>query len=124
MARQQHTPKNTIGSKASAYTANAADLTMTAADAGLFEAFGFSGGDTVIFAHNTGASARDITLTGIADENGRTITVTYSLGVGEYAVFGPFALDGWMQADGDFYFAAAHADVKFGVVRIIQWYQV
>lgn len=119
MGRQTHTPLTAIGTKANAYSADVADITMTAADTGNYEQHAFSAGNYLIFAHNTsGASAYDITLTGLADANGRTITVTYSLGIGEYAVFGPFQLDGWSQADGKFYFAAANASVKFGVLKV------
>lgn len=42
----------------------------------------------------------------------------YSLGAGEYAAFGPFEREGWMQSDGYIYLEASHAEVKFGVLTL------
>lgn len=119
MARQSHTPLTVLGTKTSAYTANGADLTMTAADASNKEQVTITGKELVI-AHNTGASAYTVTISSVADAAaGRTGDVSaYSLAAGEYAVFGPFDLDGWEQSDGKLYFEASNASVKFGVVRI------
>lgn len=118
MARQSHTPKTALGTKTNAYTANAADLTMTAADAVNYEMVALTGNELVI-AHNTGAGARTVTISSVVDDLGRTGDITaYSLGAGEYAVFGPFGLEGWKQTDGKLYFAAEHAEVKLGVVKV------
>jgi len=100
-------------------TANAADLVMTAADATNKEEF-VSSGREIVIAHNTGVSTRTVTVTSVADGfSKRTGDISaYSLGAGEYAVFGPFERQGWMQSDGKIYLEASHADVKFGIVTI------
>ena len=118
MARQSHTPLVALGTKTNAYSANAADLTMTAADVSNYEEVALTGAE-IIIAHNTGASAYTITISSVADAQGRTGDIAaYSLGAGEYAVFGPFGTEGWLQSDGKLYFQASDAAVKFGVVRL------
>ena len=101
-----------------AYAANAADLNMIAADATNKEQVVFTGAE-IIIAHNTGVSARTVTVTSVNDPFGRTKDVAaYSLSAGEYAALGPFELDGWLQTDGKLYFEASHLDVKFAVIRL------
>jgi len=118
MARQAHTPLSALGTKTNAYSAGAADLTMQAADVANKEAVVCTGAEIVI-AHNTGAGAHAITVSSVVDSYGRTGDVdSYSLGAGEYAVFGPFETEGWIQSDGKLYFEADNADVKFGVVKL------
>jgi hypothetical protein len=103
-----------------AYTANAADLTMAAAAAVADKNYFVSSGRDLVVAHNTGAGARTITITSVADPHyGRTGDIlTYSLGAGEYAVFGPFPLPGWQQSTGQVYLEASDPEVKFGVVAL------
>lgn len=100
-------------------TANSADLPMTAADVVNKEQFVATGKDLTI-AHNTGISTRTITITSVADPKNRRSgdITTYSLGAGEYAAFGPFEREGWMQSDGNIYLEASHADIKFGIVTL------
>ena len=118
MARQAHTPLSAIGPLTDDYVADAANLTMTAADTSNNEAVVLTGSE-LVFAHNTGTSARTVTITSIADRRGRTGDIaTYASAAGEYHVFGPFDLNGWQQADGKLYFAASHAEVKLGVVKL------
>lgn len=118
MARQSHTALTALGTKASSYTAGAADLTMTAADVANYEQTAFTGAELII-AFNGNGGAQTVTVESIADANGRTGDITtYSIGAGEYAVFGPFDLDGWRQSGGKLYFKASSADVDLGVVRI------
>lgn len=120
MPRQTLTKTTALGNfPALQPAANACDLTMTAADAANKEQFVASGNDLIV-AHNTGASTRTITITSVADgANKRTGDITtYSLQAGDYAVFGPFTKQGWMQADGKIYIEASHAEVKWGVVAL------
>lgn len=118
MARTTLTAKTALGGKTNAYTANAADLTMTGADVANMNDVVASGKDLII-AHNTGASPYTVTITSIADPFGRTGDITtYSMDAGEYAIFGPFGSDGWLQADGRLYFQASNVAVKFGIVRL------
>lgn len=118
MARQVHTPLTALGTKTDAYAAGAADLTMTAADVAESEEATHTG-DIIVIAHNTGASPYTVTVSSVVDRLGRTGDITtYSLAADDYAVFGPFNTEGWLQADGNLYFEATNAEVKFGVVKL------
>jgi hypothetical protein len=118
MPRVTLTARAALGALGSLYTANAADLTMTAADATSKELTAHTG-KVLVVAQNTGAGARTVTITSTVDGGGRTGDIAaYSIGAGEYAVFGPFDLDGWVQTDGKLYLEAEHAEVKFGVVDL------
>jgi len=119
MARQSHTAKTVLGQKASSYTANAADLTFTAADAANFEQTAFTGKELIIAYNSDPANPYTVTIESVADASlGRTGDITtYSLAAGEYGVFGPFTLDGWRQSDGYLYFKASNAAIKFCVIR-------
>lgn len=117
MARQTHTALAALGTKKNAYTANAADLTMTAAIVADKEQVTLTGRELLII-HNTGAGAHTVTVSSVVDDLGRTGDIAaYSVGAGEYAVIGPLGLEGWEQSDGKLYFEADHAEIKFGVVR-------
>jgi hypothetical protein len=94
---------------------------MTAASVANKEQVALTGNELVI-AHNTGAvDAHTITISSVIDDMGRTGDVAaYSLAAGEYAVFGPFGTEGWRQSDAKLYFEANHAEVKFGVVKLVR----
>jgi hypothetical protein len=118
MARQSHTALTALGTKTDQYTANAADLAMTAADTENDEEVTFTGAE-IIIAHNTGGEAHTITISSVVDNLGRDGDISaYSLGAGEYAVFGPFGTEGWLQSTGKLHFEANHAEIKFGVVKL------
>jgi len=114
MARTTLT-KSTAGG---AYATAGVALTMTAADASNLNAFVANGNDLII-AHNTGASTQTITITSTADPYGRSGSITTeNITAGQYKIYGPYSLIGWVQTDGKIYLAASHADVKFGVVTL------
>lgn len=113
MARTTLTKTTPVGTRTDKYTAGAVDLTMTVADTSNKNQFAASGKDLVI-AHNTGGAPYTITV----NHTGTDDIVAYSLGAGEYAVFGPFNLDGWAQTDVKIYLEASNALVKFGVVDL------
>lgn len=93
-------------------------LTMTAADVANMNQFTAAGKDLLI-AHNTGASPYTVTVTSVADPYGRTKDISaVSLAAGEYRVFGPLELTGWVQTDGKIYLQASNASVKFGIVAL------
>lgn len=101
-------------------TADSADITMTAADVANGNQFVPTGNELVI-AHNSGASPYTVTITSVAAGNNRTGDITtYSLAAGDYAVFGPFRREGWLQSDGYIYLAASNASVKFGIITLPQ----
>lgn len=117
MARTALTKTTALGAYGN-YAADAADLTMTAADNSDKNSFTFTGNDLVI-AHNTGVSEHTITISSVADPYGRSGDISaYALGAGEYAVFGPFKVRGWQQSDGKMYLEANSDEVKFGVVAL------
>ena len=118
MARTTLT-KTTARGEFGTYSANSADLTMTAADASNGNQFLATGKDLLI-AHNTGAGARTVTVQSVADEKGRTGNIgAYSLGAGEYGVIGVFTnQQGFKQTDGYIYVDGEHAEVKLGVVAL------
>lgn len=119
MARQSLTPVTALGAFGT-YAANAADFTFAAADATNKEQFTASSSDLII-AFNSGVSTRTVTITSAADPQGRTGDISaYSLGAGEYAVFGPFNgyVQGWRQSDGKMYIEASHADVKWAIIAL------
>lgn len=118
MPRTSLTPKAALGAYGDYSVADSADLAMTAADVANLNQFSASGKD-LVFAHNTGASAYTVTITSAPDPYGRTKDIaTFSLAAGEYGVFGPFSLTGWVQADGKIYLQASNASVKLGIVAL------
>lgn len=100
-----------------AISANGADVALTAADATNKQEATITGRE-LILAYNSDSGAHTVTFTSIADDLGRTGDITsYSVGAGEFALFGPFTLKGWQQSNGKVYFEANDATVKFLVIR-------
>jgi len=80
-----------------------------------------AGGRDLVFALNTGASARTVTISAARDPYGRAEDVTaYSVAAGALACFGPFPLEGWGQKSGEnigyIELEASHTDIQFAVV--------
>ena len=120
MPRTTITPKTALGTLSTPYaTADAADLTMVAADTSNLNQF-LAGDNDLIVIHNTGASAYTVTVTSAPDPIfGRTKDITtYSFAAGEYGVIGPLKQAGWMQSDGYVYLQASNVAVKFGIVKL------
>lgn len=93
-------------------------ITMAAADVANMNQFTASGKDLIV-AHNTGASPYTVTVTSAVDPYGRTKDISaISLAAGEYRVFGPMELTGWVQTDGKIYLQASNASVKFGIIAL------
>ena len=116
MPRTDLTKSNALGPYA-VYSGVLARLTMTVADVGNKNSAVFNDKDLLV-AYNSGASPYTVTITSFADPKyGRSGDITtYSIPVGEFAVFGPFVAPGWMQTDGKLYFEGSNAAVKFGIV--------
>lgn len=119
MARTALTPQSLPGSTPSLpLAADSADITWTAAD-------NVNGNDVphtgreIVLVRNDNVGAQTVTITSVADPYNRTGDITtYSVGIGEYAAFGPFDVAGWKQADGKLYLDASAADVFFAVLRL------
>jgi hypothetical protein len=99
-----------------AYASATQLVTMTAADVANGNQFPFSNKDLLII-QNTGAGAHTVTITSIADDQGRLGSITAeNINAGEIKVFGPMKSAGWQQTDGYIYLSANHAEVKFGII--------
>jgi hypothetical protein len=101
-------------------TANSADLAWTASGANYADGASFTlTGRELLLVRNANAGAQTITISSVADDKGRVGDITtYSIGIGEYAMFGPFPREGWAQSDGKLYFAVTAADLYFAVVQL------
>ena len=99
-------------------SANLLDITYTAIDSTNHNQTLWAGNRMLLVARNSGAGARTITFTSIADSHNRTGDVTaFSMGAGEYAAF-LFERDGWQQTDGYLYFTGEHAEVLVAVLAL------
>ena len=98
--------------------ADALDLLLTAADVANNNQI-LLDGPMIIVAHNSGASARTLTLTSAVDSQNRTGDISaYSIGAGEVACFKLDQVGGWKQTDGYLYLQANNAEVKIGAIRL------
>lgn len=108
-----------LGKWAVQYSAGAADVPMAAADAVNGNKVIGSGYD-LILVHNTAGSAQTVTINSVPDPvTNRPGPITdYSVGAGEYAVFGPFGLRGWATEDNErvYEVTASSAEVYIGAV--------
>ncbi len=96
--------------------ADSADLIFTAADMGGNKTV--LTGRMLLLAHNVNVAAKTVTITSVADPDGRTGDITtYSIGASEKMAF---LLDpvGWKNADGSVYYLANHVDVSFALVKL------
>lgn len=119
MARTTLTKTTVLGAYGDYSVANAADITMTAADVANGNQF-VCGDRDLLVVHNTGGSAYTVTVDSVADPHyGREGDITtYSVGAGEYAAFGPFKAPGWRQSDGYVYVDGSNALLYFGVLAL------
>lgn len=122
MSRTPITPQTLQGNKVSAYAvAESADITFAAStgsagDSG--NSFTSTGND-ILIARNDNAAAKTITFTTLEDPYGLQEDISaYSIGIGEYAIFGIFQVVPWRQADGLVYFETNHADIKVAVIAL------
>lgn len=98
-------------------TAGQLDLVMTAADVANSNAVPFTGKE-ILLMNNTDVGAQTITITSAPDLLGRTRDIAaYSMAAGKISAFDANTLQGWLQADGNLYFQASSALVKFAVLR-------
>lgn len=120
MARLPITPQTSLGGyPATPLTVQTADFVFTPAGAQFADGASFPiTGRELLLVRNGNGAAQTVTITSMVDEKNRLGTITaYSVGISEYAVFGPFQKDGWAQAGGLLYFAASATDVEFAVLR-------
>jgi hypothetical protein len=78
-----------------------------------------SSGKDLILAFNSDVSPHTVTINSVADDKGRTGDITAeSIAAGVYKIFGPFSKSYWAQSDGNIYFEASDATVKFAVIQL------
>ncbi len=100
-------------------SANAADVTFTAADATNKNQVLFNGPKLLLAKNSHATTAYTVTLTSKADNRNRTGDVTtYSLEAGDIMAFRIDSAEGWQQADGYLYFEASNASVLFAVINL------
>jgi len=98
--------------------ANVADLTFAATElAG--DTFPNSGKELIIL-RNDDAAPQTITITSQVDEKNRLGSISaYSVGIGEYAIFGPFPPSAWNDPNtGLLNLLSSDVDLMIAVVRI------
>lgn len=99
-------------------SANALDVTMTAADISNNNQI-LLDGPMIVIAQNTDTVDRTITLTSSADPQNRTGDISaYNLSADEVAAFKIDQVAGWKQSDGYLYLQANNAAVKLGAIRL------
>jgi hypothetical protein len=100
--------------------AGLADFTFAAGTITDGDTFVCTGRDLLIV-KNTDAGATTITITSVVDEKNRTGDITtYSVGIGEYAIF-PIGLTnnlGWKDTSGKVRITVSDADLKVAVIRL------
>ena len=97
--------------------AGAQDIGFAASDSINGNSFASSGKD-IVLVKNTDASAQTVTITAVADSDGRTGSIsTYSLAAGDVAWFGILDADGW-STDGNVYIDTSDNNVHIAVLRI------
>jgi hypothetical protein len=75
-------------------------------------------GNEVLIAWNSDASGHNVTVTSVGDSEGRTGNVTDPIAAGAYHVYQRFPLNGWLETDGNLYFQADNALVKFAILQL------
>ena len=121
MARLSVTPQSPPGFwPALALTANAADFTWTASGADYADGFSFTNTGRELILIRGGAGVETITISSVVDKFNRTGDITtYSIGIGEYAWFGPFKPEGWNQLGTNLLYAAVtDSDVYIAICRL------
>ena len=97
---------------------DAADFTWTAGDVVNNNSFKSTGRE-VVLVRNDDVAAQTLSVLSAADEKKRKGDITsYSVGASEYAMFGPFPVEGWRQTDGTIHIDPGDADLKFAAIKL------
>lgn len=99
-------------------SANALDLTMTAADTSNLNQI-LLDGPGIVVAQNTGATDYTVTITSAPDAQGRSGDIaTYTVSADDIAIIKIDQTKGWVQSDGYLYLQASNVAVKLGFIRL------
>ena len=121
MARLALTVQTPLGSYPTLQpTADSADLIWTASGADFADGFSYTlTGRELLLIRNDNVAAQTVTISSTVDEKKRSGDITaYSIGIAEYAFFGPFEKAGWVQSNGNLYGAVSAADLYLAVIRL------
>jgi len=119
MARKTHSVITPLGSRNDYSVAGDAAFSWNSSDTVEKDQLQMRGGrgQELLLARNTDSVPHLVTIEGVPDPFGRTITVSYTLPQRSFAAFGPFEPVGWRQPDGNLYFNADNSSVEFAVLR-------
>ena len=121
MARLLIVPQEVIGSYPDLpVTADSADIGWTLSAADFAEGFRFPlTGRELLIIKNDNAGAQTVTLSSLVSKrtNRKGDIATYSMGISEIVVFGPFQKDGWQQVSGELFGAVTAADINIAVIK-------
>jgi len=118
MARQSLTKSTAT---ATGFPTAGVELTMTAENVTDHSAFTNTGKELVVVHNTHGSTTYTFTVTGVADQHGRTGNITTeNVTAGQIKIVGPFSaqLPGWQQTDKTIQLDASNAAVKFGVITL------
>ena len=96
------------------------DFTWQLSGASFADGFSFPlTGRELLLVRNDNAGAQTITIDSMPTKRTtRSGDITaYSIGIGEYALFGPFSSDGWEQTSGDINGEVSAADLALAVLK-------
>ncbi len=117
-ARVEMTPASPAALRGT-IAANAADIALTAADATNKQQVKITGREMLLAYNSSPDTAYTVTINSVADDLGRVGDITaYSIGFGEFALFGPVPIKGFAQPNGKLNFEASNAAIKFVVIRV------
>jgi len=121
MARLLITPQEVLGSyPALPLVADSADIGWTLSGADFAEGFRFPmTGRELLIIKNDNAGAQTVTISSLVAKktNRKGDIETYSMGIAELVVFGPFQKDGWEQVSGELHGAVTAADINIAVIK-------
>jgi len=92
-------------------------LTFAALSAGEDDTFTATGKEILVF-RNDGAGAITVTVTSVADPQGRTGDTTLELAASTYAISQLFPTVGWKNSSGNIEIVCSDADMKVAVLRL------
>lgn len=100
--------------------ANALDFAVVAADVGNKNstAFGSNSRMLLMWINTDGAVARTVTISSVVDTFNRTGDITNYSAPAVNVIGGMIVDRGWMQSDGNLYYEANNAAVKFAVIPL------
>lgn len=120
MARKNHAVITPLGSRNDYSVADGAAFAFNSSDEVNKDELQMRGGrgQELLLCRNTDSVPHVVTIEGVEDPFGRTITVAYTLPQRSFAAFGPFEPVGWRQLDGKLYFNADDSSVQFAILRV------